>query len=129
MAWRGNNSLMGGADMNNIEKVNTMIQVFSKQIKESFGDKLSEIILFGSYARGDYDGESDVDIMILMNISRNEERLYFDELVKMTEKVYDSFGYSIVFSPIVTRNEFFHEWKDALPFYRNVFSEGVRIGA
>ena len=31
--------------------------------KETFGEKLDSVILYGSYARGDYTPESDVDIM------------------------------------------------------------------
>ena len=33
--------------------------------KTLFGDNLDSVILFGSYARGDYDDESDIDIMIM----------------------------------------------------------------
>jgi len=31
--------------------------------KEVLGDKLEKVLLFGSYARGDYDEYSDVDIL------------------------------------------------------------------
>jgi len=37
--------------------------------RESLGDKLDRVILYGSYARGDYNANSDVDIMVLV-ISR-----------------------------------------------------------
>jgi predicted nucleotidyltransferase len=33
-----------------------------ERVRPVFGDKLKKVILFGSYARGDYDAESDVDI-------------------------------------------------------------------
>ena len=38
--------------------------------RESLGDKLDKVILYGSYARGDYDDESDIDIMVLADIPR-----------------------------------------------------------
>ena len=38
----------------------------SKKIKEKFGEKVANIILFGSYARGDYSEESDIDILIIV---------------------------------------------------------------
>ena len=59
--------------MSSRETVNAMLNEFTRQVKIAFGEKLSEVILFGSYARGDFDSESDVDIMILMHISRNDE--------------------------------------------------------
>ena len=43
-------------------QLNSLLSEFLKSSKELFGEKLKDIILFGSYARGDYDDESDVDI-------------------------------------------------------------------
>jgi uncharacterized protein len=36
------------------------------------GEKLEKVILFGSYARGDYDEESDIDIMVIADIALGE---------------------------------------------------------
>lgn len=115
--------------MSSRETVNAMLNEFTSQVKIAFGEKLSEVILFGSYARGDFDSESDVDIMILMHISRNDERTYHPELLKIMNNIYDKFGYSIVLSPILISYDFFNEWKNDLPFYKNVVSEGVKIVA
>jgi len=41
------------------------VEEFIRKIKGEYGDKIEKIILFGSYARGDYRGESDVDIIVL----------------------------------------------------------------
>ena len=34
-------------------------------VKRIFGNHLKTVILYGSYARGDYNDDSDIDIMIL----------------------------------------------------------------
>lgn len=39
-----------------------------KKAKSLFGDRLGSVILYGSYARGDYDEESDIDVMITADI-------------------------------------------------------------
>lgn len=44
------------------------------------GNDLRKIILYGSYARGDYCEESDVDIMILSALSENENDVVADRI-------------------------------------------------
>ena len=41
-------------------------------IKDIMGSKLTKVIVYGSYARGDYNSSSDVDVMILVKMSDNE---------------------------------------------------------
>jgi len=36
--------------------------------KEVLGEKLEKVLLYGSYARGDYDEYSDIDIFVLADI-------------------------------------------------------------
>jgi len=111
------------------EIVDSMILEFSKQVKSALNDKLCEIILFGSYARNDFDEESDIDIAVLADVAHEDESRYNSEIVRIIENIYDIYGYSVVLSPIIISNDFYNEWKDHLPFYRNVASEGVKIVA
>ena len=46
------------------------------------GSKLIKVIVYGSYARGDYNSSSDVDVMILVKMSDNE-------IKKIENQVYD----------------------------------------
>ena len=41
-------------------------------LREIFGEKLDSVILYGSYARGDYDEESDVDVMAKLHLTADE---------------------------------------------------------
>jgi predicted nucleotidyltransferase len=38
----------------------------SKKLRKKFGNKIVKIILFGSYARGDYSAESDIDLLLVV---------------------------------------------------------------
>ena len=54
---------------------NTLKLVLDKvcgRAKSVFGDSLEAVKLYGSYARGDYDEESDIDIMIIVDMDREE---------------------------------------------------------
>ena len=45
-----------------------ILQIFSCSVKMILGKSLSKIIVYGSYARGDYREDSDIDIMILTTL-------------------------------------------------------------
>lgn len=39
---------------------------FKQAMQDLYGDRLAKIILYGSYARGDFHEESDVDFMVVL---------------------------------------------------------------
>jgi len=43
-----------------------ILREFKRELTKILGDKLVDVILFGSYARGDYTDESDVDVLIIV---------------------------------------------------------------
>lgn len=55
---------------------NEHLTYITKQIatlaKSLLGDKLDSTILYGSYARGEQTEESDIDIMVLAKVSREQ---------------------------------------------------------
>ena len=46
----------------------------AEEVKKDFGDRLEKVLLYGSYAREDYNSESDIDVMALVNMPK--EALY-----------------------------------------------------
>ena len=54
------------------DRIHNIVYQFSQELNKIIGKKLSKIIVYGSYARGDYNCNSDVDIMILVK-AINEE--------------------------------------------------------
>lgn len=101
------------------------LSLVAYKAKEILSDRFDCIILFGSYARGDYDDESDVDIMILADIENSD-------VTDCTRQIYDRIyeaepEHDCVLSLSVVPKERFNRFKDVLPFYKNVDREGVRI--
>ena len=88
---------------------------------------VEQIILYGSYARGDYTDSSDVDVMILVKIPEDQIRDYTDRVSDCAFENLMKYGVDI--SPVVKNETHFNEWSDNLPYYRNVRDEGVIINA
>ena len=105
------------------------IQFIGERVAESAqevcGEKLRDVILFGSYARGDFEEWSDVDIMVLADADdMGCKAINADIDDKLSELTYHM---NLLLSTIVTPYSRFMRMKDAYPFYRNVHTEGVRL--
>lgn len=106
-----------------MESRRDIILKFAQDVKAIMGNALTKIILYGSYARGDYRNNSDIDIMILTTLTD-------DKIEKLENKIYDlafdyQMQYSVDISVIIKNEEHFNYWLGALPFYDNVQREGV----
>jgi len=106
-------------------ELNTMLTDFVNSTKEIFGNKLIDVILYGSYARGDYDNESDIDVMILADIPHEETCEYISPVIEAAIKA--DWDYSTLISPNITSYSHFQKYKEAMPFFKNVDSEGVHM--
>jgi uncharacterized protein len=95
--------------------------------KEVLGDKLEKVVLFGSYARGDYHEWSDIDIMILADIQPEE----VDETRKKIRSFmnYIELEYDVIVSLSMVCSKNYYQYINVLPFYRNVQKEGVELYA
>ncbi len=107
------------------EKTNKIIQEFISKVNILLGKRIKKIILYGSYARGDFNENSDIDIMILTDLTDSE---IIEEREKVWDIAYDiesDNNFDIVLSPLVKNIDKFNYWLPALPFYMNVQKEGV----
>ena len=101
--------------------INIMTE-FAGRIKELLGNTLDSVILYGSYARGDYSDFSDVDVMILVTLTESEIKDISDQISDLAFDYMMKYGIDI--SPVVENVEHFNYWIDNLPYYRNVRDEG-----
>lgn len=108
-------------------EVRTIIAQLREKLANIFPQEQFDIILFGSYARNDADNESDIDVMFLVNSSRQTIQEKHWQIGEAAAEVLMDFG--IVVSPIVENRAYYHANADLLPFFRNVQREGVRIVA
>ncbi len=112
--------------MSNVpQRINNIIEEFVQGVNEILENRVKKIILYGSYARGDYNKSSDIDIMILTDLTDDE---MYDYFVKISDMAYDiecENNFEITLSPLIKNIDKFNYWLEALPFYMNVQKEGV----
>ena len=92
-----------------------------------FDNAVTDAFLYGSYARGDYHSESDIDILLTVNwepeaISKMRRQIGF-----ITSEL--SLKHDITVSVTVKPFAQFQKYADVLPFYKNVLREGIRYAS
>lgn len=104
-----------------------LIEQYILEVRKIYGSHLCKVILYGSYARGDYKTDSDIDIMILLDISDIELKKYSQQLFYMT---YDfNMDHNLDIKPIAKSEQHFRKWVTNYPFYANINKEGVILYA
>ena len=94
-------------------------------MKNIFGVYLSKIIVYGSYARGNYQDNSDVDVMVLVKLPEIEIKKLENDVYDIAFEIEMDTGIDI--SPIIKNEAQYEYWADVLPFYRNIREEGVVV--
>lgn len=105
------------------QTIQRLIEQYIMEIKKIYGTHLRKIILYGSYARGDFRPDSDIDIMILLDMSDMDIKVYSQKLSYMT---YDfNLDNDLDIKPIAKSENHFTKWLVNYPFYANISKEGV----
>ncbi len=109
-------------------RIKDILNEYVNGLIELIGKELKQVILYGSYARGEQDtnGEiSDIDIMILVNVPEDKikeiERTVLDYSYDLDLK------YGILLSPIIENIENYNKRARYISFYKNVQKEGVLL--
>ena len=105
------------------QTMQTLLDRYVTEVQKIYGSHLKSVILYGSYARGDFTQESDVDIMVLVDLHADKMDEYSDALAEVDYEY--NVNYDIWMMPVVKNVEHFNHWVTAYPFYSNVQREGV----
>lgn len=98
---------------------------FAKEAKGIYGSKLKEIILYGSCARGDFTPESDIDLMVLLDVPETEINVERRRIYDISDKLDRT--YNVVLTPVFQTCQTYRKYLRASAFYQNVQKEGVKI--
>lgn len=105
------------------QSMKDLIEEYILELKKIYGTHLRKIILYGSYARGDFRKDSDIDIMILLDLSELDLKEYSQQLSYITFDF--NLDNDLDIKPIAKSQAHFDKWIDNYPFYSNIQKEGV----
>lgn len=105
------------------QRMQSLLEQYISEVKKIYGPNLRKVILYGSYARGDFRMDSDVDLMILLDLSDFDLKAYSQKLSYLT---YDfNMDNDLDIKPIAKSEAHFKKWAVNYPFYANIDREGV----
>ncbi|AIJ04938.1 hypothetical protein JH146_0087 [Methanocaldococcus bathoardescens] len=87
------------------------LSYFLKNLRKIFGNKIKKVILFGSYARGNYNEESDIDILIVGDIK-------LDDIIDLIVDIIVEYG--ILINVIIKSEDEFNKLRHS-SFYSTIF--------
>jgi len=107
--------------MKDRREIEQILHQFKDEIRKVCNEKFIDLILFGSYVRGDYSEDSDIDVLLMVKekLSRDEK----DKIAKLL--AHFSLEYNVLISCIDYPYALFKEYNT--PFLLNVKEEGVNI--
>ena len=104
------------------EKVKTILAELREGLEKLYGDRLKELILFGSRARGEADQDSDIDVAAILNGEVN----YYREVERTGELLSDlCIEHGLLVSLIFLNEQLYYE--NQWPITMNIHKEGITL--
>ena len=96
---------------------------FVARLRARYADKVMLVVLFGSKVRGDFDEESDLDVLVVV---QNGDWRFRDEVALTAFE--PMLEHDIVITPLVIDLEHY-QWlqRYRAPLYRNIQAEGLDL--
>ncbi|MBK6765360.1 MAG: nucleotidyltransferase domain-containing protein [bacterium] len=104
------------------ESLKPILAELKQRLTELYGERLSQLILFGSQARGDATEDSDVDVLVVL-----EGEVDLEEEVRRTSdlRLEYSLEKGTLICPVFTSKKRYQERNS--PLLMNVQREGLRL--
>ena len=93
--------------------------------RKAYGDDIEAIYLYGSYARGDFDEESDIDFAAIVKGERLDVQKKRWEVRSYTHKM--DLELDIITSPTAIPADEFNKYREQSGFYKNILKDGIRL--
>lgn len=103
--------------------IDTIVAEFKQAVSRMYGDKLVQVILYGSYARGNYTAESGIDLAVVLQIEHVERWRAVERLSPIAVEISEK--YDCLIAPIVLEAKRLIASKNL--FIQTVQQEGIAV--
>ena len=111
--------------MHSQEQIQTITKEIVDEVIQLLQENVYKIVLYGSYARGDFTKESDIGVLILLNCDKEQVMKYRKQISRLSSRI--GLKNDVEVSLLLRDRETFEKQGDTLPFYKNVKKEGVAL--
>ena len=105
-----------------LDAMERRLKQYTEEIAKIYGKHLKSVILYGSYARGDYTEDSDIDIALLLKSDRLKAKKYGSVLANIATEL--AMKYFAVVNFVCLPYEEYIDKNDWYDYFRNIKQEG-----
>lgn len=99
------------------------LREFLTKLREQHGSEVVLVSLFGSKVRGDFDEESDIDVLLVVE-NRNSQ--LWEDIVEIETELMLKYG-AVISSLIMGRDNYEWHLRHRAPLYRSIKREGIEL--
>lgn len=107
------------------EKIKAVVAQFAKEAEKIYGTVLRAVILYGSCARGNFADDSDIDVMVLLDVAQDEIGIERKKIIDVSDQI--DLEYDVVLAPVVQSWRLYNQYMAVSCFYQNVKKEGIKF--
>ena len=107
------------------EKIKAVVTQFAKEAERIYGAVLRAVILYGSCARGDFEDDSDIDVMVLLDVAQEEIGIERKKILDVSDQL--DLKYDVVLAPVIQSWRLYNQYTVVSCFYQNVQKEGIKF--
>lgn len=111
--------------MNAMPHMDEICQRVVAAYRKAYGDDIEAIYLYGSYARGDFDEESDIDFAAIVKGERLDVQKKRWEVRAYTNKI--SLELDVVISATAIPADEFKKYRNQSGYYKNILKDGIHL--
>lgn len=103
-------------------KVKQLVKQIKKCLIKKYGEKIKQVLIYGSYARGEFTKDSDIDVLVVIDDSLNP----FEVMENLDDILFDILLHKKELISVIPVSEtIFKNYKS--PFILNVKEDGIIV--